>query len=253
MKKIVIWALFDDAKSSCKNSIKKYFNENVEVHSVGINDINFDEKTNYFYHKIDLSLLNLNLIDELNNLPKPDIILASPPCESWSRADCDGAMVKAIKENNVWEIRNNKYYENFNKNAHPVKKRCFIQKETSRLLGESTAGATLKIIKVFRPRFWVIENPQTSKIWDFINFHWCFKNDEITYDNLTYYSAYDTNFSLKPTIFKSNLNLYLKTDRIKGNSNHIRTGNYSLRSSIPSLLIRQVVGEIMSVISWDKL
>ena len=42
----------------------------------------FGEKAKYFYRKIDLSLNNFNLFKDLNKLPKPDIILASPPCES---------------------------------------------------------------------------------------------------------------------------------------------------------------------------
>jgi hypothetical protein len=69
-------------------AIKKYFNGQFEVHCFGINDIDvqnpksgFDFKK-YFYHKIDLSIINFNLISLLEKIPKPDIILASPPCES---------------------------------------------------------------------------------------------------------------------------------------------------------------------------
>ena len=61
--------------------------------------------------------------------------------------------------------------------------------------------------------------------------------------NDTYYSSYDKNFSLKPTIFKSNIELNLKKERIKGNKNHMAKGSYGKRSSIPELLIKDLVNE----------
>jgi hypothetical protein len=74
--------LYDDAESSYKNTIQKYFDGKFEVHSVGINNVIFPKTNRYFYHRIDLSLCNFNLINDLRKLPKPDIIMASPPCES---------------------------------------------------------------------------------------------------------------------------------------------------------------------------
>lgn len=77
---LVVWALFDDAESSYKNAIESYFpNEKINVYSIGINDIEFSKSEKYFYKRIDLSLNNFNLFNELNKLPKPNIILASPP------------------------------------------------------------------------------------------------------------------------------------------------------------------------------
>ncbi len=77
---IVVWALFDDATSSYKKAIESYFpNEEINVYSIGINDVTFPESEKYFYKRIDLSLNNLNLFNELNKLPKPNIILSSPP------------------------------------------------------------------------------------------------------------------------------------------------------------------------------
>jgi hypothetical protein len=81
-QRTVIWALYDDAKSSYKNAITKFFCNKYQIHSIGINDVYFKKSLNYFYHKIDLSLNNYNLINQLKKLPKPAIILASPPCES---------------------------------------------------------------------------------------------------------------------------------------------------------------------------
>ena len=78
--KKIIWCLFDDANGSWN----KFSREREKEHyiSIGINDNDWDN-----YYKIDLSIQNDKLITELEKLPKPDIIVASPPCESWSIAD----------------------------------------------------------------------------------------------------------------------------------------------------------------------
>lgn len=232
--------MYDDAESSYKKAVEKYFND-IEIHSIGINDVKFKKSDKCFYHRIDLSLNNFNLIHELNKLPKPTIILASPPCESWSGADCAGKMFRSIDKNCNWKVMNKKYYDEYNKTAHPVKRRYFTQKERSRLVGESTIGATIEIINYFKPKIWVIENPQTSKIWEFQKNHWDFSGIE----NLTYYSSYDNSFSAKPTIFKSNKKLNLITKKVQGNKDHMAKGTYGKRSSIPLNLIKQVIDECL--------
>lgn len=149
-------------------------------------------------------------------------------------------MFRSITEDGTWEVKNKKYYDEYNKSCHPVKHRSFIQKERSRLVGESTIGGTIEIIKHFNPRVWVIENPQTSKTWLFQKYHWDFDGIE----NLTYYSSYDQNFSPKPTIFKSNIKLNLKSSKVKGNNDHMARGSYSKRSSIPSELIKEIIEKV---------
>lgn len=227
--------MFDDSKSSYKKSFDKYFPNLFDVHCIGINHLKFVN-----YHRIDLSLLNFDLIDQLNKLPKPDIILASPPCESWSGADCAGKMFRSIDGSGNWKVMNREYYDAYNKKCHPVKRRYFFQKEKGRILGESTIGATIKIIEYFKPKIWVIENPQTSKTWDFQLHHYTFKG----FMNLTYYSSYDNMFSPKPTIFKSNIKLNLNKEKLTGNKSHMANGNYSQRSSIPLLLIKSIIEQI---------
>lgn len=250
--------MYDDAESSYKNAIKQYFSHlEIEVHSVGINDIKFPKSNKYFYHRIDLSLNNFNLLKQLKDeLPKPDIILASPPCESWSGADCNGKMFRSIEpmidcvEKCKWIVKNRKYYKEYNKKAHPVKRRYFEQKERGRILGESTIGATIEIIEYFNPKVWVVENPQTSKTWEFQKNHWNFYGEE----NLAYYSSYDKSFSLKPTIFKSKMKFNLKKNRTKNLSKHMSHGSYSVRSKIPSLLIKDIIEQILDCeeFKWKK-
>jgi hypothetical protein len=85
MDKIIVWALFDSGNGSYKKAAQKY--ENIEIYSIGLD---IENKNNHF--------INLNLADysflfgksvmyqELDKLPKPNLIIASPPCESWSVA-----------------------------------------------------------------------------------------------------------------------------------------------------------------------
>lgn len=158
-------------------------------------------------------------------------------------------MTRSIDEKGNWVVLNAKYYEQYNKKCHPVKRRYFINKERTRLIGESTIGATIEIINHFSPKVWVIENPQTSKTWEFQRNHWNFKGNE----NLAYYSSYDKNFSKKPTIFKSNIELKLKKEKtIESNKNHMALGNYSKRSSIPSELIKDIINQILDYMETNN-
>lgn len=236
----VVWALYDDGNCSYKKAIEKYFDGQYIVYCVGINKAPFEDTENYKYRQIDLSLINSKLIKQLSKLPQPDIILASPPCESWSGADCNGRMFKSIDDKGNWIVQNKNFYDEYNEKCNPVKRRYFIQKEKSRILGETTIGATIEIIKYFNPKIWIIENPQTSKTWTYQKYHWNFLGNE----NLAYYSSYDNNFSKKPTIFKSNLKLNLKTNKALSNKDHMARGSYSKRSSIPSLLIKDIFDQI---------
>ncbi|AAC33770.1 putative C5 methylase MarMP [Mycoplasma phage MAV1] len=249
MNKTIVWALYDDAESSYMKTIKKHFDNEFEVHSIGINYIEFPKAKNYFYHRIDLSILNDNLIQELNKLPKPDIILASPPCESWSIADCGGRMFMGFDQTGNFIVKNKAFYDEYNEKCHPNKKRYFFQKERSRIAGEATIAATVQIIKFFNPLVWVIENPSTSKSWEFQEKHLGFKAYNM---NLTYYSSYDESYSLKPTIFKSNIKLNLLQKIRTGNKNHMARGSYSKRSSIPENLVKEIINQIKSIVLETK-
>lgn len=149
-------------------------------------------------------------------------------------------MVRNIEKDCHWTINNSKYYDEYLKKCHKVKRRFFIQKEISRVLGEATIGATIQIIQYFKPKCWIIENPQTSKTWQYQKNHW----DFIGKENLTYYSSYDKSFSAKPTIFKANIKLNLISKKIKGANEHMAKGNYAKRSSIPLGLIKNIIESI---------
>lgn len=242
MKKIV-WALFDDSYCCWGQACQQL---GFECYCIGIG--NFKGLGNNHKVVLDLSLTNPNLIKELSKLPKPDIIVASPPCESWSNADCNGRMVKEIGKEYLI-INNKEYYEEYNKTCAKNKKRNFIQKETSFINGLNTIGATIKIIEHFierdtndiDPQFWVIENPTTSKIWDYLKNHHCF----YYIPNKTYYSSYNSNFSLKPTTFSSNIHLNLKQEKKNGNDKHMLNNGYDVRSKIPLELTLSILWKLV--------
>lgn len=225
--KLIIWALFDDGLMCYYNSLKN--NDLYEVHSIGLRE-HLDIPT---YHNIDLSLSNPNLLKSLSLLPHPDIIIASPPCESWSKADANGRIWQSIQEES-WSVKNYNFYVEYNKNASINKKRDFYSKEAKRIIGEETMGATAYIIKKFKPLVWVIENPYSSLAWSFLKYH----HNLSGYDNVAHYASYNSNYSQKKTIFFSNIELALKHDDshllLK---NDLAKGNYDTRSSIPQELV----------------
>jgi len=64
--------------------------------------------------------------------------------------------------------------------------------------------------------------------------------------NDVYYSTYDQRFSLKPTIFKSNIKINFKKERVSGNSKHMALGSYAMRSRIPLRLIKDIIEQILN-------
>lgn len=205
-QKIIIWSLFDDGARSYYNALKN--NDNYYVISIGINDLKEDN-----YYKIDLSIFNDNCIKQLSKLPPPDIILASPPCESWSIADNQQRGLKDVSKDNNYSIlinRNYNWFSEHNKTCHKSLKRNYFLQMKRRILGEITALGCFNIINHFDPKFWVIENPQSSKIWSYLN-----SNGFYGIENDTYYNNWDPIFPKKPTRFLSNQNLDLSKIHIK--------------------------------------
>lgn len=111
----------------------------------------------------------------------------------------------------------------------------------NKIIGENTISGLIYIIQYFKPNVWLIENPQTSYIWRFINEKFCL----FGYHNLSYYNCYDLNFSKKPTIFFSNLKLELLNFHIKSND-RMNYCNYNERSAIPNSLLLDILYKIDS-------
>lgn len=75
------------------------------------------------------------------------------------------------------------------------------------ILGERCIQNIFNIFYRYKPQHWYIENPEKSLIWKFIRHNIGFKKGHM---NVAHYSAYNDNFSKKPTCFLSDINLKLK-------------------------------------------
>ncbi len=166
----------------------------------------------------------------LDQLPKPDLIIASPPCESWKKGNC------YVLGETTFIPRGRREYKMKSASGREVQfkfKRSFLQ----RINGELTVFNTLRIISKYKPKVFVIENPKLSRIWKYIDEVLGVK---IPYRNDTYYSAYGFDIH-KPTSFHSNIDLELIADKGKANKkwNDI-SRDYNTRSNIPIPLIRHI-------------
>ena len=185
-----------------------------------------------------------SLFNTLDKLPGPDLIIASPPCESWSIASAMWGGNASWKQEpfsinrkpSKFTIRNSVDYD------LPYVQFKYERSFLNRINGELCIFNTIEIIKRYQPRVFVIENPSSSKIWHYIN---DILNFKIPFDNLTYYSNY--NYPLqKPTRFKSNINLNLKCDRrLKPEKTWGEfSKSYNERSNIPIELILDIYNSV---------
>ena len=261
---MIVWALFDSGNGCYKQAIEKYFLElEIEVFSIGMD---IENRNSHFLH-VDLSsfdeLFGKNtLFERLDKLPKPDVILASPPCESWSVASSmeNGnrcwytqkieTLLDEYQAENHFTLRTKEQLERNNQThfrAH------WYKTVYNRINGELCAFNTIRIIERYEPKIWVIENPQSSKMWKY--FHQIHQFEG--YKNVAYYYAYDKNFSRKPTTFYSNvwLNL-LKTEekasivmspinKKKKEDRKTIGRSYNQRSNIPLNLIEDIMNQIL--------
>ena len=95
---MIVWALFDSG-NGCYTQGAELFNQSVDQSAVEIYPIGIDieSKNNHF---INLNLADYSrmfgdnkLFDELDKLPKPDLIIASPPVKVGRlRVQCGGVM-----------------------------------------------------------------------------------------------------------------------------------------------------------------
>lgn len=230
MKK-VIWSLFDS-----ETAITQELNtEEYTIYSIGLPSSS--AITDNF---ISMDLSRRSCLKKLEKLPKPDIIFASPPCETW--VDLNIGNVRFYKRN--YNEHNLYWQRNFKPNNYAFKHKKL------RLLGQRTAYFTFKIIEKFNPELWCIENGSSSLIFKYLNKYYKLQGNK----NKTYYSSYDhVNFSRKPTTIFSNKKLYLRNNFKKGSKiivseamNKRKEGikylsDYSERSAVPIELYHHIL------------
>ena len=144
---MIVWALFDSGNGSYTKAIKTLNSSggaNIEVYPIGID---IENKNNHF---IPLNLADYSrlfgdntLFDTLDKLPKPDLIIASPPCESWSNAsaiangnacwkqeDLSDSLFKPQIPPSIFTIRANKDYKDaYNKSLFMFESKKYNEKD----------------------------------------------------------------------------------------------------------------------------
>ena len=245
---MVIWALFDSGNGSYWNVAKDM--EGVEVFAIGMDRENKND------HFINLDLAdysrmfgNNTLFDTLDKLPKPDLIIASPPCESWSVASAmrqGNACWKQDKMENMFgtmegsrfTVRDHKDFEGYQ----------FIPERQilTRLNGELCIFNTIEIIRRYDPQFYIIENPAGGRIWEYIDTVLGFN---LRFPNQTNYNNYDYPLK-KPTKFGSNLYLNLDMTNKKADVQMKDFGGYNNRSNIPQKLVQNIFKKVKR--EWER-
>lgn len=246
---MIVWALFDSGNGCYKRSAEKF--DDIEIYSIGLD---IENKNDHFIHLnlADYSYMfgNNQMYEVLDKLPRPDLIIASPPCESWSvasalaggnacwkREDVSDNLFQPQIQPSPFTVRAKLDYQNSHNNLNYGKQ--FIK----RVNGELTAYNTIEIIKRYDPKYFIIENPANSKLWEYVEDVIGF---QLPYKNLTRYNNYDYPLQ-KPTKFASNIHLGLKNEIIKAD---VEWGSFSKdyneRSNIPEKLVDEMFEKVIA-------
>lgn len=251
--RMIVWALFDSGNGSYTKASKEF--PKIEIYPVGID---IENKNNHF---INLNLADYSrlfgdtkLFDEIDKLPKPDLIIASPPCESWSVAsamDRGNACWKQERGDGLFEpqiplskftVRDFTDYDRYQ--FKPDK--SFLK----RINGELTVFNTLEIIKRYKPKYYLIENPAYGRIWEYIE---RVQGFELPYKNFTYYNNYDYPIS-KATRFSGNINLDLMHKNIPNKVDFKKdfSRSYNERSNIPHKLVKEIFTKVLQEVRNEQ-
>lgn len=225
-----ILALFDDGNGSVKKALPDH-----EVVSVGIGNADI---------VMDLSdMKNIKKLVEMHKKEPFDLLMASPPCESWSFATAvpDG---NAYRQKKTLQLRT---FENWKQLKYPSISKLVgrnapeINEAYSRYLkgginGDLTALFVCELVGRLKIPF-VIENPQSSMLFERMK-----RNGLNFIKNNACYSAYSDEFPLKRTGFASNVEMSLKNaNKATFRMKQLKNNRKILRSSIPADLIKDIV------------
>jgi len=224
---MVVWALFDSETTTVAKALPEH-----EVYSFGIG-------SGMEHIHLDLSDFE-TAVKELKKYPKPDVIFASPPCESWVLINSGSKRFYTKEHGKNFYWKNKWTGFDFTEKAKNI-----------RLNGINTAITTAKIILYFKPRYWAIENGNNSMIFDYIR-----DLGELSAGvrNKCNYFSYGFNI-LKRTIIYSNVMLILKNIQPKQKLFNVceetrksldlfgldKILTYKERSKVPPLLYRDIM------------
>lgn len=260
MSKLVCWALFDSETGDYMSTVNKHFADKIDIYGVGLSHYgkNTDHYVNFDLADFGELFGGANIGEKLLKLlPKPDIVVASPPCESWSYLTTinNGNLhwkryaSKLFPENKVFQLQDIDVQSGFVKNNG-------IKTFYTRINGELCHQNTWEIIKKAKPKVFMVENP-VNYSWEYIKKY--VKDLPEFHMNFLIYSAYDPkHFSPKREIFASNIKLKLRDYGIKNNGNAIKgtedkngfiSKDYGTRSKIPELALKEFFEQAIDFIA----
>ena len=206
-KRIIIWDLFGGGQNSIFHALKN--NKKFEIYTF---DVVKPQHKNQFV----LDLAQKNIIEKLKKYPKPDIIVSSTLCQSFSCVlNMKGGGTcfwKLNNDKNKLILRSKAEFERlksgFTKNLD-AKTQLFIAK-----LGKKCIDNTISIIKHYKPKYWFIENPKHSLLWKYITLNRKdFYNPQMMFLNEASYGKYGY-LTTKATYFLSNVKMSLLKGKI---------------------------------------
>lgn len=206
MKKIIVWDLFGGGQNSVFNALNKC--SKYEIYT-------FDVTTPTRKKHIKLDLSQNNVIDLLSVYPKPDIIVASPLCQSFScvlNMKGGGTCFWKLNDDKTRLIERSIDEFEFLKSGFTKRLNADTQLFIKRL-GQKCIDNTIDIIKFYKPKFWYIENPKHSLMWKYIRLNRTDFFDSNMFFNEASYGKYGF-LTTKPTIFMSNVYMSLKKGKI---------------------------------------
>ena len=207
-KKYIVWDLFGGGQNSVYHGLKKH----KLLNKFDVYTFDITKPTRKNHYKIDLA--QPNIVKAMSKFPKPDIIISSTLCQSFSCVlNMKGGGTcfwKEDKENNKLVFRSVEEFEKlksgFTKHLD-ASTQLFIAK-----LGKKCIDNTIALIKHYKPKYWYIENPKQSLLWKYIKLNRNdFYKEETCFFNEASYGKYGY-FTTKATYFLSNV----KMDLLKG-------------------------------------
>ena len=251
---MIVWSLFDSGNGSYARAASEF--PEIENFSIGI------DRENKNTHFINLNLADYSclfgkdeMIERLEQLPPPDLIIASPPCESWSVAsamDRGNACWKQERGDALFEpqVPLSKFtvrdYDDYERYQFKPEKSLM-----TRINGELTIFNTIRIIRHFKPKYYIIENPAHGRIWEYIERVLGF---DIEHDNITQYNKW--NYPMrKATRFGSNLDLRMKDGEGEENDTlnmKYLNFSYNQRSNIPDKLVQHIFNIVLAEVRSES-
>lgn len=178
MSKYIVWDLFGGGCNSVSRMIKKYKLDNIfEVYTFDVVETHKKShrgQLSYPFQKyIKMDLSQDNIVSKFKSFPKPDIIVSSTLCQSFSNVLAMVGGGTCFWKQSIRKDRNSPLIERtieefeFLKRGFTAKlnaeKQLFIKR-----LGEKCARNSVKLIRYYKPKCWYIENPASSLLFQFL-------------------------------------------------------------------------------------